>query len=96
MRLHLATLAATLSIITTAMAQTTGGNSPPPTSGNRANGLNYQPTPGEVVPRERSAGVQAPPAKQQETNQDLERMDKNLMRSEGLGTQSVPKMTKDK
>lgn len=74
-----------------AMAQT-----PPAANGNRANGFSYQPTPGEVVPREKATGVQPPAAQQNQTNRDLERIDKNLMRDEGLSTKSVPKMSHDR
>lgn len=69
---------------------------PPTANGNRANGFSYQPTPGEVVPRERAAGVQPPAAKQERTNRDLERTDKKLLQDEGLSTKSVPKITNDR
>jgi hypothetical protein len=78
-----------------AMAQGADGGSPPREIGNRANGYDYQPTPNEVGPREKAAGVVPPPAQQQAEDQDLARIDKHLLESEGLSTSSVPKLTKD-
>jgi len=93
MRLHFATLVATFFIITAAMAQNSGGSSVPLEEGNRANGFDYQPTPSEVVPREKAAGILPPAAQQKATDKTLEQLDKNLLRDEGLSTKSVPKMT---
>lgn len=92
MRLHLATMIAALLVAGTAMAQSPGGSSVPREIGNRANGFDYQPTPGEVGPREKSAGVQLPAAQRNATDQELEQMDKNLLREQGLSTKSVPNM----
>jgi len=86
--LVLAALAAFFSA-TSVMAQ----GPAPAEIGNRANGFDYQPTPSEVVPRERAAGVQPPAAERERENWDLERMDKQLLKSEGLSTDSVPKLT---
>lgn len=91
----LSAVIAAFSVTTAVMAQNAGGRSAPAIDGNRANGLNYQPTPQQVAPREQAAGVQPPAAQQQSANRDLERMDKDLMRKERVSTQTVPKMTTD-
>ena len=91
MRIPLLAVLAALCSTTVAIAQ-----GPPATIGNRANGFSYQPRPGEVVPRERAAGVQPPAAQQKQTNRDLERTDRKLLRDEGLGTKSVPRITNDR
>jgi hypothetical protein len=89
MRMRLVAVVATFCLMTAAIAQ----NSPPSQIGNRAHGFDYQPTPREVVPREKATGI-LPPADQQEaTNRDLERMDRDLLRDEGLSTRSVPKLS---
>ncbi len=62
-----------------------------PVAGNEANGKDYQPTPNEVAPREKAAGIVPTTAQQKATNQDLERTDKALLRQQGLSTRSVPK-----
>ena len=95
MRKFLSTTIAMFSLVAVAAAQNADHNPRPLVNGNRANGLNYQPTPQQVAPREKAAGIQPPAAGQQAANRDLERMDKDLMRKEGLGTDNVPKMTKD-
>ncbi len=59
-------------------------------TGNRANGRDYQPTPAEVQPRERAAGIQAPAPQQQRNDKDLERIDRELLRDHGMSTSSVP------
>jgi hypothetical protein len=79
---------AALCSATSVMAQ-----SPPAANGNRANGFSYQPTPGEVAPRERAAGMQPPAAQREQINRDLERTDKKLLQDEGLSIKSVPKIT---
>ncbi|WP_428483995.1 hypothetical protein [Rhodopila sp.] len=76
-----------------AMAQTPGGGSVPREEGNRANGLDYQPTPSEVVPRERAAGIQPPAAQQKANNRFLQQTDKKLLQGQGLSTKSVPQIT---
>ncbi|MEA2737389.1 MAG: hypothetical protein QOH05_696 [Acetobacteraceae bacterium] len=91
MRLHSAAVIATLYVAVSGMAY----GAPPTEIGNRANGFSYQPTPSEVVPRERSAGVQPSAAREKAENQDLERMDADLLREEGLSTKSVPNLTAD-
>jgi hypothetical protein len=58
---------------------------------NHANGFDYQPTPREVRPREILAGDRPPGERQVLTNQDLEDLDRQLLKSEGLSTKSVPK-----
>ncbi|WP_428539088.1 hypothetical protein [Rhodopila sp.] len=66
----------------------------PAENGNRANGFSYQPTPSQVAPREKAAGVQPQAAQQKRANRDLEQTDKQLLQEEGLSTKSVPKLTK--
>jgi hypothetical protein len=85
-----ACLMAPIAITTVALAQSGPATSVPREEGNRANGLDYEPTPAEVLPRERAAGIIPPAARQQSNDQALERMDKNLLQSEGLNTKSVP------
>ena len=80
---------ATVGLAPVAMAQ----GSVPAEIGNRANGLNYQPTPGEVGPREKAAGLLPPTSQQRATNQELEQLDRDLLRDEGLSTKSVPDLT---
>ncbi len=55
--------------------------------GNRANGLSYQPTQGQVASREKAAGVQPPSAP---VDKRLETIDRTLLRKEGASTSSVP------
>lgn len=75
----------------TALAQTPPGNNQPPASiGNRANGLDYQPTPNEIVPREKAAGVLPPAAQERAIDQELRQLDYQALKSEGMSTQSVP------
>jgi hypothetical protein len=91
MHIHFVAVIAALCLTTTAMAQ----NSPPSEIGNRANGFDYQPTPREIVPREKASGLLPPTAQQDATGRDLERMDRDLLRDEGLSTRSVPKLSTD-
>lgn len=76
-----------------AMAQNRTEAPVPRAIGNRANGFSYQPTPGEVRPREVAAGVRPSSGRQAETDRALETMDRNLMRDEGMSLQSVPEFT---
>lgn len=62
----------------------------PAANGNRANGLNYQPTPGQVAPREKAAGVAPSRTQRQQTDQALWNRDARLLKSQGLSTKSVP------
>lgn len=93
MRLHLAAVVA-LFVTTEAMAQNPGRVAAPREDGNRANGRDYQPTPSEVVPREKAAGIGPSGAQKDANGQLLERMDKDLLREQGLSTKSVPNLTK--
>jgi hypothetical protein len=92
MRVFVSTMIAVLSFAGAAMAQGGGGGSPPREIGNRANGYDYQPTPSELAPREKAAGIVPPPAQQRAENQELDSIDKQLLQSEGLSTKSVPKL----
>jgi hypothetical protein len=93
MRVFVFTMIAVLSFTGAAMAQGGGaGGSPPREIGNRANGYDYQPTPSELAPREKAAGIVPPPAQQRAENQELDSIDKQLLQSEGLSTKSVPKL----
>lgn len=78
MRLHCGFILITLCLATAAVAQTP--DKIPREIGNRANGLDYQPTPGEVGPREQQAGIKPSPAQRKATDADLERMYNKLMR----------------
>jgi hypothetical protein len=86
-------------IITIAMAASIGGAVVPctgmaqPETGNRANGYDYQPTPGEVLPLERRDGVAATPEQGASHGRTLEKIDRELLRNNGLSTSSVPNMT---
>jgi hypothetical protein len=93
MRVFVSTMIAVLSFAGAAMAQGGGGGgSPPREIGNRANGYDYQPTPSELAPREKAAGIVPLPAQQRAENQELDSIDKQLLQSEGLSTKSVPKL----
>lgn len=93
MRMQLLAVIAVVGSTVGAMAQDANSGSPPREIGNRANGYDYEPTPGEVVPREKAAGVRPSAEQQRTTSQELQKMDKSLLRSEGLSTKSVPNMT---
>ena len=58
--------------------------------GNRANGFDYQPTPAEVGPRERAAGI-APSAQQsRRIDDEVFSLDRQLLKSEGVSSGSLP------
>ncbi len=84
---------ATFCLTGTAVAQTTDDSSIPRRIGNRANGFSYQPTPREVVSKEKAAGVRPSSASEQATDQALGDIDRRLLREEGLSTSSVPRLT---
>ncbi len=93
MRRYIFTVIAVFSLTSGALAQGgQGGGSPPREIGNRANGNDYQPTPSELAPREKAAGIVPPAAQQRAENQELDQIDKNLLQSEGLSTKNVPKL----
>ena len=82
MRRHIITVIAVFSFASGALAQ--GGASPPKEIGNRANGNDYQPTPSELAPREKAAGIVPPPSQQRAENQRiLDSIDKQLLQSGG-------------
>jgi hypothetical protein len=93
MRKYVLAVIAILCLAGPAMAQGAGGGSVPTEIGNRANGLDYQPTPSEVIPREKAAGIEPSVARERAANEDLARIDKDLLLSEGISTESVPKLT---
>ena len=93
MRLALIIVAATFCLMGAAVAQSADGPAVPRSIGNRANGFDYQPTPSEVIPREKAAGVRPPASSQEQTDRDLEQMDRDLLRDEGVSTSSVPNLT---
>ena len=78
-----------LSLAGSAIAQPRN-NSVPLEIGNRANGFDYQPTPAEVGPRERAAGLAVTPERQKQIDDELFSMDAQLLKSEGLSTSSAP------
>jgi hypothetical protein len=93
MRMALLVAIATFCLMGAAAAQTAGDGSIPRRIGNRANGFSYQPTPREVVSKEKAAGVRPSTASQQATDQELRDMDHRLLLEEGLSTSSVPSLT---
>ena len=92
MRAQLLAMLLALGISTAATAENPP-NSIPADIGNRANGRDYQPTPKEVSPREKAEGVEQSPSSHRATNQELWELDKNLLKTEGLSTKSVPQAT---
>ncbi|HVY16236.1 MAG TPA: hypothetical protein VHB27_13505 [Rhodopila sp.] len=64
-------------------------------TGDRANGNDYQPTPSEVRPAERQAGVTPTQAQEQKENREVEAIDRRLLRQEGMGTKSLPDFTQN-
>jgi len=90
MRLPLLAMTWVVCVTGAAVAQPSNGNSIPCEIGNRANGFDYQPTPREIYPRERSAGVLPSKVSEVQTDRTLEELDRSLMLSEGLSTESVP------
>ncbi len=103
MRMALLVAVATFCLMGAAPAQNTGAQNTgtqntgedyiPRMIGNRANGFSYQPTPREVVSREKAAGVRPSTASQQATDQELENIDRRSLLEEGLSTSSVPRFT---
>jgi hypothetical protein len=92
MRMAFIVAAALFSLSGPAVAQNENAPGIPRDIGNRANGFSYQPTPSEVVPREEAAGVRPSGASEEQTNRELEKMDRDLLREEGAGTASVPNL----
>jgi hypothetical protein len=88
----LLTIAATFGVFGSAMAQGQGDSGIPHSIGNRANGFSYQPTPGEVVSKEKAAGLRPSDSSQQATDKDLDKIDRDLLKDEGMSTSSVPKL----
>lgn len=80
-------------LVDNAVAQPTAPNGVPRIIGNRANGFSYQPTPEEVLPRERAAGVRPSAAAEEKANRDLEAIDRDLLRDEGQGSRNIPNFT---
>jgi hypothetical protein len=93
MRLPLTAVAWIFCMTGVAIAQPMNENSIPREIGNHANGLNYQPTPCEVYPREMSAGLWPSKVHQVLTDRTLEQLDRSLLHSEGLSIASVPVFT---
>jgi hypothetical protein len=93
MRIAFMIVAATFCLMGAAVAQSVDDPAIPRGIGNHANGFDYQPTPREVIPREKATGVRPSAISQEKTNRELEEMDRDLLRKEGLGTSSVPAMT---
>jgi hypothetical protein len=92
MRSHLtlAAAVATFLVVSAVAAQSQGGGSVPTEIGNRVNGLDYRPTPSGVVPREKVAGIRRPATDERATDETLERIDKELLREEGVSTNFRP------
>lgn len=92
MRMAIMIVVATICLAGVAVAQSANDSSVPRVIGNRANGFSYQPTPSEVVPREEAAGLRPPGLTQEQTNRELEKIDRDLLREEGASTSSVPNL----
>jgi hypothetical protein len=92
MRFHLAAAVATFLMVNAVAAQSQNGGLVPAEIGNHANGFDYQPTPSEVVPREKAAGIRPPAVEERATDETLERIDRDLLREEGVSVGNVPKM----
>ncbi|HEX2940901.1 MAG TPA: hypothetical protein VHO91_07620 [Rhodopila sp.] len=90
MRLHVLVAIAICASTAGAFAQNSTGSNVPAVIGNRANGLSYQPTPDEVEPREKAAGLAPDAARQRQINDELWRLDAQALKREGLSTKSVP------
>ncbi len=82
-------LCATSALLIAAFAFTQAGTAQTST-GNRANGFSYQPTPGQVDAKEKNLGVRPSATSQKATNETLEQIDRDLLLKEGLSTRSVP------
>jgi hypothetical protein len=93
MRVALSAMAWIVCMTGAAIARPTNGNSIPSEIGNRANGFDYQPTPCEVYPRELSAGLWPSKIRLAQEDRTLAELDRSLLRSEGLSTDSVPVFT---
>lgn len=63
---------------------------PPSRIGNIWDGLAHQPTQGEVSAAEQDAGVKPGGAHEQQINNQLWDLDRQLLQSEGASTSSVP------
>jgi hypothetical protein len=84
MRVALLVAMATSCLLGAAAAQTAGDGSIPHRIGNRANGFSYQPTPREVVSKEKAAGMRQSTASQQAMDQELADIDHRSLLEEGL------------
>jgi hypothetical protein len=93
MRTYLLAAIAILALSSPVLAHGTDNGPIPRHIANIANGFDYQPTPSEVAPREREAGIEPSADQQRAIDQELGNMDADLLRSEGLSTRSVPNMT---
>lgn len=88
-------LASIVYVTCPAKAQQVNATSPPRMIGNRTNGFSYQPSPGEVRPKEQIAGVRPSRASQALTNQTLKTLDRTLLHDEGLRMSNVPAFVPD-
>jgi hypothetical protein len=78
-----------------AKGQQVDAASPPRTIGNRTNGFSYQPSPGEVRPKEQIAGVRPSRASQALTDRTLKTLDRTLLHDEGMSASNVPAIMPD-
>jgi hypothetical protein len=95
MRRSILLLASILCAMSAAKAQPVDVTSPPRMIGNRTNGFSYQPSPGEVRPKEQIAGVRQSRAHQALTDQTLMTLDRTLLQDEGLSVSNVPAFRPD-
>jgi hypothetical protein len=61
-----------------------------PRNGNVQNGLNYQPTQGEVGERERAAGVAPSTERERALDAEMEEINRQLLRNEGVMPNNTP------
>ena len=55
----------------------------PPREGNIWGGVDHEPVPSQVQPQERAAGVSLPRAERKQQTDEVERLYRNLLQSEG-------------
>jgi hypothetical protein len=79
--------------VTAAAAQSTATQTIPRQIGNRANGFSYQPTPEQVVPSEKAAGILPSDARQRSTDTTLSQLDHRLLAQEHLNPDQAPDFT---
>jgi hypothetical protein len=90
MRIFILALVCVACMADSPIARAAQDGSVPREIGNRARGFSYQPTPGEVRPREAAAGLRPSGARQGAADRVLRQLDSRLLRDEGLAPDNVP------